>query len=887
MLNRYLIGLFLIFMQVAPALSNGQGYSTVPMPGFFNSNNLRYKQALDTENGRVWIGTRDLGVLVWSNSTWTFWDQSNGCPDNNITSIDLLATGESWVGTDTGGIGYFDGFGWQTFTQWNSNIPATRVNCIQKIGNDVWAGTEHGLLRYDGISWNQFNVSNSQIPSDTVLSIAADGTGGIYVGTQQGLVHFANGIWDEYWINTISNVVSDLCILPTGKKYCISGNDVYTYENTTWINTAQFADLTILGEVFSGASSIIATPQGTPLFNGPQGRVYEVVQNKTNVFYFPILRNIGILAESLLDTDEITGEIWMVNIRATNIIESELFLTDFSTYNGLGRGFTPLNARYLNANNIEAGITNRGEMHYGFNNASSYRSPKTQAASTTFISNLWISGLDSIANIHGAFQRYRVSDHGDYFPGPLNTNAGTIDSTTAWEFDRIWAVTKYDISEFQWHFAQGNVQNGTWQPSLDIVEWPAQGNTSFVGELAPYVDVNINGTYDPLIGGDYPFIEGDQELFWVFNDQLAAHSETNTLPMGIQVNATARAYFCANPEDSIALVNDITLYEFDIINRSGSNYTNVMISWAQDLDLGNWQDDFVGCDTMNNAGFGYNGDPIDEFISTPSFGNYPPICANIILEGPLAPAGDMIDNDHDNSIDEPGEQILLSGFHTYATASVGPDGPSYTGVDHFRYQRGWWKDSTRVTFGGSAYGGTIPTNYIYPGNPTDSLQWNESSAGQTPYDRFMILNCGPTTLNAGDTIHFAVAMATIVDSTQTFGTPQWYDQLPQASAKIRNWNTNSAWPGCAPLFDETEEYNNHSIDFTLFPNPTSETFELRWSGEDFTALTIRDVAGRTVQTETLGRTQAATISVLSLPPGIYFVTLQTGDRFTTKKLIRN
>src|ERR1044072_2322203 len=101
-----------------------------------------------------------------------------------------------------------------------------------------------------------------------------------------------------------------------------------------------------------------------------------------------------------------------------------------------------------------------------------------------------------------------------FFPGPIDAQTGTADSTSAYHFDRLWKADQYQISEFQYQFAQGNVQSGNFIPATDIMDWPAIGNMGITHPLAPFVDVNSNGIYDPLTGGDYPLISGDQEIYW-------------------------------------------------------------------------------------------------------------------------------------------------------------------------------------------------------------------------------------------------------------------------------------------------------------------------------------------------------------------------------------
>ncbi|MBK7691106.1 MAG: hypothetical protein IPJ31_08310 [Bacteroidetes bacterium] len=58
--------------------------------------------------------------------------------------------------------------------------------------------------------------------------------------------------------------------------------------------------------------------------------------------------------------------------------------------------------------------------------------------------------------------------------------------------------------------------------------------------MAPFVDVNNDNIYNAL-DGDYPDIEGEQALWWVFNDNGKTHNETNGLPLKIEVKALAYA----------------------------------------------------------------------------------------------------------------------------------------------------------------------------------------------------------------------------------------------------------------------------------------------------------------------------------------------------------
>jgi hypothetical protein len=113
----------------------------------------------------------------------------------------------------------------------------------------------------------------------------------------------------------------------------------------------------------------------------------------------------------------------------------------------------------------------------------------------------------------------------DYWPGPIDTLTGVADSVSTRPYDKIWKVNRFDVEDFKYNFQLGNVTNGTYSIPPDMLSWPASGIGNLTRNLAPYVDYNGDGVYNPF-DGDYPKIKGDQMLWWVFNDNLAAHEET-------------------------------------------------------------------------------------------------------------------------------------------------------------------------------------------------------------------------------------------------------------------------------------------------------------------------------------------------------------------------
>lgn len=132
--------------------------------------------------------------------------------------------------------------------------------------------------------------------------------------------------------------------------------------------------------------------------------------------------------------------------------------------------------------------------------------------------------------------------------------------------------------------------------------------------MAPYVEGGGGVGYQAG-QGDYPDIKGDQALWFVYNDIGNIHSETQGVPIGLQLKTTAFA-FTTNDE-----VNNMTFYTTEISNFGEPVKDCYFGQWI-DPDLGNYADDYVGCDTTRNLGYCYNGDDDDEGIL--GYGAHPP-----------------------------------------------------------------------------------------------------------------------------------------------------------------------------------------------------------------------------------------------------------------------
>lgn len=878
--------IFFLALFVSNSLLSQNGFTSYPMPTGYTQVQTKFKNAITVDNaGNIWVGFRDIGLGKFDGANWTMFDTANTpMISQKISALGMQNGNIIWVGAQitlsTGNLYSYNGSAW---TDYSASINNSFVNAICANTTTVWIGTRAGIFKYNGSTWTNLTVANSNLASDTVLSLAIDPSGNILAGTQRGLSVQNGTSWTNYNSTNIgfpSNIITAVYA------------DV---QNGIWLGTAagvgrfQLPYFVPLDTIMPTSaiiypqtcSSISRGPHGGVIFSGRLGALIEVAWNRPTIYYDSISNN------TFLCYNPTDGKTWMVN----KFVGSYFFKAfDGNGYNGLGLGNTPYNCRYLDVNNVRAAMMNRGDMHWNgpAGPYAQYEVPKGGGASTIFASSLWIGGLDNGGGLHEAAMTYRQTGI-DYFPGPLDTTNGSADSSSAWQYDYIWRISKLKIQEFQYYWSTGAVQSGNYEPDYDILTWPAQGTGNFTRNMAPFVDVDGNGIYNPLTGGDYPQIKGDEMLYCIYNDNLALHLQTGTTPMKVEVHESAYAYFCPSVADSEKTINYSIFYDYKIFNRSNLNYNSVYLGMWQDVDLGQYDDDFVGCISSDNFSFACNGDANDGSSAIPTintYGAHPPILSLAVLDGPIANSSDGIDNDNDGTIDEVGEKNLMTGFHYYNNDLTIMGNPQ-SANDFYLYMSGKWRDSTNVTFGGNGYGGTTSTQFMYDGLMYDTSAWTEASAGNIPFDRRGLTNCGPFNLNAGQAIHLVYAHIFSRDTTAGPPDTLYYDQAVNDVRRIRSFYQNNNAPSCVQWNVGINESPNNSIYFSLYPNPSSNFITINYKPQSKNSYyEIFDLTGRMIASEKINNYGETVFSVQDFSTGIYLVRVMDGEKVAAMKFIR-
>lgn len=495
----------------------------------------------------------------------------------------------------------------------------------------------------------------------------------------------------------------------------------------------------------------------------------------------------------------------------------------------------------LTVNNVRAYIETGGTMW--FKEVAEYEVPRGSGKTSMFSAGLWIGGKDANGQLKLAAVRFRqVGD--DYWTGPLKITGASTTQTECIKFDKHFKISRAEVDN---HISSYNT-SGYVMPS-SIANWPAHGDEGYSYYLAPFKDVNGNGEYDPQ-NGDYPYydvnndlcpwtednialaaahalprtpediyyygddwhnsngmiyadhvLKGDETLFWIFNDNAGAHTESSGSPIGLEIRGQCFG-FSTNDD-----LNNMTFYSYEIINRSTYTLTNTFFSQWVDPDLGYANDDYVGCDVSRGLGYCYNGSNVDGTGQIWAYGDQPPAVGVDFFQGPYMDA-DNRDNPKfysDSAVfsgycdrflrsEFPLDQMAINGVNfgdgiidnerfgmrrfVYHDNKPGATGDPDVAWQYYNLLQGIWGDNTKMKYGGNAHssnGGNGPDcDFMFPGlsdvcnwgtkgidpvvDQYGAGGWTEANVGNAPYDRRFMQSAGPFTLKPGSVNYITVGI---------------------------------------------------------------------------------------------------------------------------------
>lgn len=439
----------------------------------------------------------------------------------------------------------------------------------------------------------------------------------------------------------------------------------------------------------------------------------------------------------------------------------------------------------LDFNNVGTQLTNNGIFFNDVNlNKAAYEIPKGSENSGIYSMSFWCGGRDVSGQLKLAAQDY--ADEYDFFAGALGSGAAAEAPVPA-QADGVYTVSR---STIDLHIA--NWATPGYVVPEELLEWPAHGDTGLGMDyyLAPFVDANGNGTYEPALG-DYPKIRGDNAVYLIMNDKEDVHASGGD-PIGVEVHFMFYQYA------SDDFLNNTTFLNIKLINRGTQTIYDFLTGIRVDFDLGNPTDDFIGCDTTSNLGFVYNSSNFDSGVGgSPGYGE------NVPSFGVMA---------------------LNENLHTFAEqrSSMG----ALTATGRYNLMNGIWPDGSNFTEGGTGHGGVTPTRFLYSGNPTVEGSWSENQAGLTSGDRKALISVHEPVLSPFEILCYDFAFV----YARTGNNLENVNALIDVAEEVKTFYDEQTSFDCKRGFVSTATAKDLNT-FTIYPNPSKGQINIKGEGE--------------------------------------------------------
>ncbi len=279
---------------------------------------------------------------------------------------------------------------------------------------------------------------------------------------------------------------------------------------------------------------------------------------------------------------------------------------------------------------------------------------------------------------------------------------------------------------------------------------------------APYVDTNMNGSWDP--GVDTPGMPNALQTIWFVTNDF----DVTTIPrdfsgspgIGLEIQHTLWT-------EKIPGLENVIFRRARMINKSAFDVHEMYIGIWADTDLGDFGDDFVGCDSSLSLAYTYNGNDVDSEFAA----NFlkPPAIGHLLLQGPRVDApGQRAIFDFRDVADM--QNLPPSSFVWFAAGTpVQCDGYEYGwSIATYNILNGFDKKQFRLEDPRPMFVGSGPlqgqvTKWPLNGDPLlDPFGFISDIDGQgsnfPPGDRRYFLSSGPFTLASSDTQEIVLAI---------------------------------------------------------------------------------------------------------------------------------
>lgn len=530
----------------------------------------------------------------------------------------------------------------------------------------------------------------------------------------------------------------------------------------------------------------------------------------------------------------------------------------------------------LEANNVRARLQIGGDFWWDSNDGG-YFVPKPEEGapevSAIFSGGLWMGGFDPGGNLKLSAQTYGSNNgSSDYWPGPLNEQGEALVDQCI-NFDRFWQIGVQEVNQHIADFEEDGLIDGA--VPFVLMGWPGVGNPQFFdyngfelpfsdSGLAPFIDRNNNGIYEPL-EGDYPDIKGaDQAIWWVFNDAGNIHTQSDGDQIKMETQVMAYSY-----SSSDETINSTTFYDLRFIHRASESLEDAYVGLWIDFDLGCFSDDMVGCDPENNLAYVYNADALDGVNSCNDCQGVYTYCEDIPILGVKILEG--LKTLENGQLTDQGMSSFMS-YHVQGDDPIPFEAISLfeNPIGYYNLLNGIWANGIPMTYGGNGYNlnSTFVTKFAFPDAPDDPNGWSMCTESFTGADVSTVISSGPVTFQPGsvNSMCFAVIYADDI----AYPCPS-LNPFSTAVETIENFYTN--------VVLSNEELAKEPANIEIFPSPMSDQATLFFNELENEVLSIDLFAmdGKQVRSYERPAGNSLLIEREQLSAGVYFYKLLTKD----------
>lgn len=201
------------------------------------------------QNGTMWIGTKDKGVVKYDGTTWTLYNSTTiGMKVNFVNQVFIDFFNRKWIATSNDGLFMIDTVSWHVFDKITTRrekpptplepspyipgFPSNNITAIavDPITGDAWVsigkqppdGGGCAVYRSSVMYWKIYKDT----PSDNVTSVAFDHESRAYIGSYGVGVTRFNGAFYNFSIPHIkTNAVNHIAVDQQGYKWIATAGD--------------------------------------------------------------------------------------------------------------------------------------------------------------------------------------------------------------------------------------------------------------------------------------------------------------------------------------------------------------------------------------------------------------------------------------------------------------------------------------------------------------------------------------------------------------------------------------------------------------------------------------------------------------------------------------